>query len=293
MGVIAQGRRRIATARTPSEVPAAERRWLLYVLLLLGLVLAAGPFVWMLLGSLKSQSELQRLPPTWWPEDASLDNFRRLFDRVDFLHFGWNSVVVATVVTASNLLFCSMLGYALAKLEFFGKNKLLLLVLATVMVPGSVLLVPQFVLIAKLDLVNTFAALILPTAVGAFGVFLMRQAMQSIPDELLEAGRIDGAGEFYLFFRVVLPLVVPTMATLGILVFLGSWNNFLWPLVVSTDEDKYTLPVALAIFTRGEYQADYGLLMAGSVVLVLPVLVLFILLQRYFRQGIATTGLKG
>jgi multiple sugar transport system permease protein len=186
-----------------------------------------------------------------------------------------------------------MLGYALAKLEFWGKNKLLLLVLATVMVPGSVLLVPQFVLIAKLDLVNTFAALILPTAVGAFGVFLMRQAMQSIPDELLEAGRIDGAGEFFLFFRVVLPLVVPTLATLGILTFLGSWNNFLWPLVVSTDEEKYTLPVALAIFTRGEYQADYGLLMAGSVVLVLPVLVLFILLQRYFRQGIATTGLKG
>ena len=269
------------------------RGWWLYLLLFFGLLLVVGPFVWMLLGSVKTQAELLQIPPTWLPEQPTGDNYQRLFERLDFPRFFMNSGIVASLITAGNLLFCSMLGYALAKLKFFGREKLFALVLATLMVPGSVTLVPLYILISMLGFSNSYAGLVLPFLAGPFGVFLMRQFMLGIPDELLEAARIDGAGEFRSFFQIVLPLATPALATLGILTFLSSWNAFLWPLVVATDEQMYTLPVALATFATGQYQADHGLLMAGSVVIVLPVLIVFILLQRYFTEGIATTGIKG
>ena len=278
----------------PEAATAGGRRvWWIYALLVLGLLAFIGPFLWMLLGSLKTRGELLQLPPTWLPADPTLGNYSRLFGRLDFPRYFMNSAVVAGAVTVANLVFCSMLGYALAKLRFAGRDKLFLLVMATLMVPGSITLVPLFVLMSNLGLVNTHAGLILPFAAGPFGVFLMRQFMAGIPEELLEAGRVDGAGEFYLFWRIAMPLATPALATLGILTFLGSWNSLLWPLVNSTSERMYTLPVALAIFTRGQHSADYGLLMAGSVVIVVPVLVVFLSLQRYFTQGIATTGLKG
>jgi multiple sugar transport system permease protein len=265
----------------------------MYGLLVLGMLLVAGPFLWMVLGSVKTPAELLRLPPTWLPEAPTLDNYSRLFQRLDFPRFFFNSTVVAVAITAGNLVFCSMIGYALAKLDFVGKNKLFLLVMATLMVPQGVTIVPLFILMANLGLVNTHAGLILPFAAGAFGVFLMRQFMLGIPDELLEAARVDGASEWYLFWRIVMPLSGPALATLGILTFMSSWNMFTWPLVVSTSEDMFTLPVALATFSRGEYSSDYGLLMAGSFVIVLPILIVFAVLQRHFTQGIATTGLKG
>ena len=174
-----------------------------------------------------------------------------------------------------------------------GSRPLMGLVLATLMVPGSVTLVPLFVLMSKLGLVNSYAAVTVPFFAGAFGVFLMRQFMTSIPDDLLEAARIDGAGEWTIFTRIVMPLMKPALAALAVFTFLATWNNFLWPLVALTDQTKYTLPVALATFSIGQNKADYGLLMAGSVVLVAPVIVLFIALQRHFTQSIATTGLKG
>jgi multiple sugar transport system permease protein len=160
------------------------------------------------------------------------------------------------------------------------------------MVPGMVTFVPLFVVVSKLGLVNSYAGLILPFLAQAFGVFLMRQYLLSIPDELLEAARVDGAGELRIYWRIVLPLCRPALATLGILTFLGSWNNFLWPLVVATTEDKYTLPVALALYSVGQNRTQYGLLLAGAVVVVVPVLIVFALLQRHFVRGIATTGLK-
>jgi multiple sugar transport system permease protein len=152
--------------------------------------------------------------------------------------------------------------------------------------------VPQFVLVSNLNLVNTYAGLVLPFLAGPFGVFLMRQYLLSLPDELIEAARVDGAGEFRIFWRIVLPLSRPALATLGILTFLSSWNNFLWPLVVATTEDKYTLPVALALYSVGQNRQFFGLALAGAVVVVLPVLIVFMFLQRYFLRGIATTGLK-
>jgi multiple sugar transport system permease protein len=264
----------------------------LHTVLIAGLVAMVGPFVWMALSSLKPEPEVRRVPPTWWPEAPTLDNFRELFDRLDFPSYFLNSVIVAVAVTVGNVLFSSSLGYALAKLNFPGRRGLFALVLGTLMVPGMVTFVPLFVVVSKLGLVNTYAGLILPFLAQAFGVFLMRQFMLSIPDELLEAARVDGANEFRIFWQVVLPLCRPALATLGILTFLGSWNNFLWPLVAATTEDRYTLPVALALYSVGQNRTQYGLLMAGSVVVVVPVLIVFVVLQRHFVRGIATTGLK-
>jgi multiple sugar transport system permease protein len=200
--------------------------------------------------------------------------------------------VVAVLVTAGNLLLCSATGYALAKLRFTGNRALFLLVLANLMVPPTATFVPQFVLVSNLGLVNTYAGLVLPNIALAVNVFLMRQFISTLPNDLLESARVDGAGEWRVFWRIVLPLCRPALATVGILTFLGSWNNFLWPLVVATTEEKYTLPVALALYSVGQNQTRYGLLLAGSVTIIVPVLIVFGLLQRHFVQGIATTGLK-
>ncbi len=272
---------------------ASGRQTLLYVLLALGLVLVVGPFLWMLLGSFKPQAEFLRLPPTWLPETWTTDNYQRLFQNLDFPRFFGNSLIVAAAVTVGNLIFAPMLGWALAKLEFRGKQFLLLLVLATLMLPASATLIPLYVLMSTLNLVNTYPGLILPFLAGPLGVFLTRQLFLGLPDELLEAARIDGAGEFGIFWRIGMPLAAPVLATLGILTFLGSWNSFIYPLVMTQEPSMYTLPVALATFATGQYQADHGMLMAGSVVLVIPVLIVFVLMQRWITEGVATTGLKG
>ena len=264
----------------------------LYVVLAAGLVLMVGPFVWMLLGSVKPEAEIRRVPPTWLPEQVTTENFAQLFERLDFPTFFANSLLVAVAVTLGNLAFASMVGYALAKLDFPGRRVIFALVVGTLMVPGMAVFIPQFVLVANLGLVNTYAGLILPFLVQPFGIFLMRQYIGGLPDDLIDAARIDGAGELRIFSRVILPLCGPALATLAILTFLGSWNNFLWPLVVAQSEDKYTLPVALALYAVGENQRELGLLLAGAVVVAIPMIVVFLVLQKYFTQGIATTGIK-
>jgi multiple sugar transport system permease protein len=267
-------------------------RWWLYLVLTLALLLVITPFVWMVLGSVKTSAELRQVPPSWFPENPTMDNFRSLFSRLSFGRYFFNSTVVAVVVTAANLIFCSMVGYALAMLNFRGKKVIFALILGTLMIPGVVTFVPLFVLVANLGLVNTLPGLFLPFLVGPFGVFLMRQFIMGLPKDLVEAARIDGAGELAIFGRIILPLLTPALATLGILTFLGSWNNFLWPLVVAQSEETYTLPVALALVSTGQNQTDYGLLLAGATVVVLPVLLVFLFFQRHFIQGIASTGLK-
>jgi multiple sugar transport system permease protein len=265
-------------------------RLVLYAILIVGLLAVVGPFLWMLLSSVKPEGEIRDV--TWLPETWTLENYRDLFDRLNFPKFFANSAIVALLVTAGNLVFCSALGYALAKLPFPGRRVVFLLVLGTLMVPGMVTFVPQFVLVSNMGLTNTYAGLALPFLAGPFGVFLMRQFLLSIPDDLLEAARVDGAGEFRIFWRIVLPLCRPALATLGILTFITSWNNFLWPLVVATTEDRYTLPVALALYSVGQNRIQFGLLLAGAVVVVVPALIVFLVLQRSFLRGIATTGLK-
>lgn len=271
------------------------RRALLYVVASLGLLVMAAPFLWMALSAFKTKKDLTASPPVWIPSQWTLDNFRELLDQLDMPRYFMNSLVVALLVTLCNLLFCSMLGYALAKLDFSGHSKVFAIVLAALMVPGNLMILPLYVLMNELDLIDTYAGLVLPFAASAFGVFLMRQFMRSIPDELLEAARVEGAGEWYIFWRIVLPLVKPALATLTIFTFLGSWNNFIWPLIATNDPDKYTLPVALATFANDPNRTvagGNGMLMAGSLLVVLPVLVVFVLLQRHFTQSIATAGLK-
>ena len=289
-GVAPGPRRPVAKKQAAFGEPSAQP-WI-YVVLTGGLVLLVGPFLWMLLGSFRPDRELKAVPPSWLPQEPTLDNYRTLFTQLDFPTYFVNSAVVAITITVGNLVFCSMLGYALAKLDFPGKRPIFVLVLGTLMVPGVVTFVPLFVLVSNLGMVNTFPGLIFPFLAGPFGVFLMRQFMQSLPDELIHAARVDGAGEWRIFRSVILPLCRPALATLGILTFLTSWNNFLWPLVVAQTEEKYTLPVALAIYAIGENKSDYGLLMAGSVVIIVPVLAVFLVLQRHFVRGIAMTGIK-
>ncbi|MEO7423112.1 MAG: carbohydrate ABC transporter permease [Ornithinibacter sp.] len=267
-------------------------KWWLYVLLTIAVVVVAAPFVWMVLGSLKPTTELRQVPPTWWPQNPSFDNYSQLFSRLSFGSYFANSAIVAVIVTAGNLLFCSMLGYALAMLTFRGKNVVFVAVLATLMVPGVVTFVPLFVLVANAGLVDTLPGLILPFLVAPFGVFLMRQFILGLPRDLLDAGRVDGAGELRIFARIILPLCGPALATLGILTFLGSWNNFLWPLVVAQTENTYTLPVALALYSKGQNSTNYGLLLAGATVVVIPILMIFLVFQRKVIEGIATTGIK-
>ncbi|MHC3467817.1 carbohydrate ABC transporter permease [Streptomyces sp. 7R007] len=281
----------------PSDLrrPDRARRPLMYLLASLGLLVMATPFLWMALSAFKTRRDLTASPPVWLPTRWTLGNFRALLDQLDMPRYFLNSLIVAVLVTVCNLLFCSMLGYALAKLDFAGRSKVFGVVLAALMVPANLLILPLYVLMSELNLIDSYAGLVLPFAAGAFGVFLMRQFMQSVPDEVLEAARIDGAGEWYIFWRIVLPLVKPALATLTIFTFLGSWNNFVWPLVATNDPGKYTLPVALATFANDPNRTvagGNGMLMAGSLLVVLPVLVVFAVLQRHFTQGIATAGLK-
>jgi len=272
--------------------PIRWSRGATYTALVVGLLLTLMPFIWMLLGSFKTQGELLQRPITWWPESPTLENYEKWLSQLNYGQFFMNSIVVAVAVVLGNIIFCSMVGYALAKMRFPGKKVLFALVMLTLMVPGVVTLVPMFVLVSNMGLVNTYPALILPFLAGPLGVFLMRQFILGIPDALIEAARIDGAGEFRIFFRIVLPQCGPPLATLSILTFLGSWNNFLWPLVVAQTENMYTLPVALSLYSVGSNGTYYGLLMAGSVLVVTPILILFLFLQRYFVQGIAMTGIK-
>ncbi|MEO7131120.1 MAG: carbohydrate ABC transporter permease [Dermatophilaceae bacterium] len=269
-----------------------SNQWWLYLVLTVAVIAVVTPFVWMVLGSLKGEGELRQAPPTWLPQDPSLDNFKQLFSRLSFGTYFLNSTVVAVVVTAGNLIFCSMLGYALAMLNFRGKRLIFVIVMGTLMIPGVVTFVPLFVLVANIGLVDSLPGLILPFLVTPFGVFLMRQYILGLPRDLLDAGRVDGAGELRIFRQIILPLCGPALGTLGILTFLGSWNNFLWPLVVAQSEQHYTLPVALALYSTGQNSTQYGLLLAGATVVVVPILVVFLIFQRRFIEGIATTGIK-
>lgn len=281
----------VPRARTRKQT-GAPSRVLVYTVLTVALLATLVPFVWMLVGSVKTEQELRQRPPTWWPVTFTWDNFSAWFGRLDMSTFFINSVIVAVFTVLGTLIFCSMVGYALAKLEFPGKRALFIVVLITLMVPGVVTFVPLFVVVSKLGLISTYAALILPFLTGPLGVFLMRQFILGIPDSLIEAARIDGASELRIFTRIVLPLCGPALATLAILTFLGSWNNFLWPLVIAQSESMYTLPVALSLYSVGQNATNYGVLLAGSTLVIAPVLVLFLALQRYFIQGIVATGIK-
>jgi multiple sugar transport system permease protein len=282
---------------TAADRTAVRRRSvarpLLYGALVLCALLTLLPFFWVISGSLRSLDEIRADPGAWLPTHVTLDNFVRLFSTEGFGRFLVNSVVVALVVVAGNIVVASAAGYALAKFDFAGKRIAFGAVMAAMMVPFTAVFVPQFVITVDLGLADTLAGIALPSVAMPMCVFIMRQYALSIPDELLEAARIDGAGEFRIFFRIFLPLAGPAVATVTILSFLYSWNYFIWPLIVAQSTSSYTLPVGLAATSQAAaHVTDYGLMLAGAIVVMLPVLLLFLFLQRYFVQGVAGTGMR-
>lgn len=261
--------------------------------LLIGLAaIATLPLLWMVSVSFMPAGAANTLPPPLLPAVPTLANYRELFARVGMGRYLLNSVAIATAITLGSLALNLMAGYAFAKLEFAGRERLFKTLIGALVIPSQVAMMPLFLLLKELHLVNTYGGVIVPALAGIFGIYLVRQYAQSIPDELIEAARVDGAGEFVIFARIVLPLLKPVVITLAIFTFLGSWNDFMWPLIVLTDEGLHTLPVALASLSR-EHVQDNELMMAGSVVTVLPVLALFVVLQRHYVAGLLMGSVKG
>lgn len=267
-------------------------RALLYAQLVAGAVLALLPLVWMVSASLMPAGEASTFPPRLFPRTVTLEHYVALFTRLSLGRYFVNSAVIAGTVTALSLLVNSMAGYAFAKLRFRGRDRLFRVLAAGLVVPVQVSMLPLFLLMKQLGLINTHAGVIIPSLASIFGIFLVRQYAVSIPDDLLDAARIDGAGELRIYRSIVLPTIVPILATLAIWTFLSTWNDFMWPLIVLSDESRYTLPVALANLS-GEHVQDTELMMAGSVLTILPVMLVFLFLQRYYVQGVMVGSVKG
>jgi multiple sugar transport system permease protein len=281
-----------------AEIVTTERRRislktvLLYATVIAITLVMLAPFAWMLSASLKLNRDVFAFPIQWIPPEPRWENYVEIWTKIPLALFIWNTAKLTIIVTLLQLLTSSFAAYAFAKLRFPFRDTLFLGYIATIAMPWQVYMVPQFLLMRELDLNNTHTALILLQAFTAFGVFLMRQFYQSIPDELCEAARIDGMSEYGIWWRIMLPLSKPALSTLVIFTFVNTWNDFLGPLIYLTKTELKTIQIGLRMFIT-QYSAEYGLIMAASVVALIPVLVVFLALQRFFVQGIATTGLKG
>lgn len=266
------------------------RQFLLGVVLALGGFIISFPFIWMVLSSLKPEQEVIRIPPTFWPENLTFENFVNLFENMKFMMYLKNTLIIV-FFSFIGLFLNAMAGYAFAKYNFRGRNKLFMLVLATMMIPGQVTMIPVYLILNSMQLTNTMAGIVLPGLVGAFGIFLFKQFMETIPDEVLEAARLDGASEFRIFFTIVLPMSKPVLGVQGILTFIAGWNSFLWPLIIANDESLYTLSVGLALL-KGQYGGNFALQMAGSTFMVVPIIIIFMFFQKYIIEGYNISGLK-
>lgn len=264
----------------------------LHLLIVMVFAMTLAPFAWMLTTSFKPDGASFAWPPEWLPEQPTLEQYHSLFARMNFGRATVNSVLVAVSVTIFGLFFNSLAGFGFAKYQFPGRQKIFGLLLASMMIPGQVAMLPLFMMFNKLGLLNNYLGLIIPGLTSMFGIFLMKQFMMSIPDALLDSARIDGAGEFRIFWRIVLPLTKPALATLAVFTFMGAWNDFLWPLIVMTSQSMYTLPVALANLTGEEHRTQYELLMAGSVVVIVPIMIVFLAMQRFYLGGITAGSMK-
>jgi multiple sugar transport system permease protein len=280
-----------AEARGGTGRPRSLQTLALYVGLSAIGVVMLYPFVWMVATSFKQPDDIYTL--SLLPTQPTLDNYVTALTRFPFPRWFGNSLLVAGVTTLSVAFFDSLAGYMLAKFEFPFKNLIFIAILCTLMVPTEMLVIPWYILSVDYHLTDTYWGIMFPGLISAFGVFMMRQFMHSVPNELLDAGRIDGLGEFGLFWRVALPLVTPAIAALCILTFLGNWNAFLWPLIVIQDPLMRTLPVGLSQFSYGEAGSRWELIMTGASISTVPVLIVFAIFQRHIIRGIALTGLKG
>ncbi len=266
------------------------RSWSMFGVVLIGAMIMFFPFLWTIITSISPGVGLT-VTPALFPDDPSLEAYRRLFAERPFGRVILNSVALAAITTIVQLFTSATAAYAFSRLPFRGRSVVFSMYLATMMIPLQVLIVPLFVELKALGLLNTYLGALLPTFASAFGIFLVRQAMNQVPKELDEAATIDGAGHFRIFWSIILPNVRPAIATLVVFAFMGSWNSFLWPLVVLRSPELQTLPIALAGL-RGQYISDWDVIMAGSVVSVLPMLALYIFAQKYVVQGVASSGIK-
>jgi multiple sugar transport system permease protein len=270
-------------------------RWgtiVLYAVLIAASALALLPMFWMISASFMPAGAANSYPPRLLPQHPTLEHYRTLFTRLNLSRYLLNSMIIATTVTVVSLLINSMAGYAFAKLRFRYRDRVFRFLTLGLVIPVQVSMLPLFLLLRELGLVNTYWGVIIPGLASIFGIFLIRQYATSIPDDLIDAARIDGASEFRIYWSIVLPVIRPILATLAIWTFLSTWNDFMWPLIVLNDESMYTLPVALANLA-GERVQDTELMMAGSVLTVLPVLLVFLVLQKYYVEGITAGSVKG
>lgn len=267
---------------------------LIRLILWIGIAVAAGiamtPLIWLLAASLKAPEDL--FSYTFFSPNPSLKNFVDLFTQVEFFRYFMNSVFVSCASVVIQLFFSSLAGYALAKYEFRGKYALTLLMLATMLIPGQVTLAPTYELLYHLGWIDTYWALLVPGAVSVFGIFLFRQAILSVPTELIHAARVDGASEFGIYWQIVMPTIRPMVGAFVLIAFMGQWNSFLWPQIVLHSAERFTLPIGLTQMV-GIYQQQYGMLMAGTLLSILPVIVLFLLLQKEFVAGLTSGAVKG
>ena len=281
--------------RAPDRAVVRRRmgRVLLYALLVSGCLATLLPFVWMVLGSFKSSREIIRIPPTLWPENPTLASYQTILNdpKLPLGRFYLNSFIVAGSQVLMILFTSSLAGFVFAKYRFFGKSALFGFILATMMIPAQVTMIPGYLMLARLGLIDSLWGLIVPSAVDAFGIFLMKQFIEGLPSELLDAARIDGASEWGIYWRIILAQIGPALATLGILSFMGSWNSYLWPLIVITTHERRTLPILLTWYTS-VHGSRTDLEMAAGVLVVIPILFVYTFVQRWIVQGIAMTGFK-
>ena len=273
--------------------PHRIRNFIVFALLVVLGLTALLPFVWMIFGSFKTGREIRQIPPTFFPENFILDNYRTIFNdpKLPLTLYYRNSTIIAVANVIQVLFTSSLFGYIFAKFEFRGKNVLFWMILATMMIPSQVTMVPGYLILAKLKLLNKLIALIIPAAIDAFGIFLFRQFAKSIPNDLLDAARVDGASEFRIYWSIVLPQLGPALATFGMLTFMFNWNAYLWPLIVLTENKVRTLPIILTWYAN-QHTNQLHLTMAASVLVILPVLFVFLLAQRWIVRGITLTGVK-
>jgi multiple sugar transport system permease protein len=266
-------------------------RLLNYLILGFGSLLMVGPFVWMLSTSFKNPGETVAYPPTLWPTQATWTNYATVLNQLNIGQLYWNTAQVAIAKTVLMVYTGALLGYIFAKFSFRGRSIIFYAILSTLIIPFEVYMIPLYVMMVRAKLGNTYIALIVPSMFSAYAIFLFRQFMFSIPGDLIDAARADGAGEFYIFHRIILPLSKSILATMTSFYFMWEWNDFLWPLIVISDPNKYLLPVGLATLV-GDHNTEFGVIMAGSSLAIIPVLLVFIVMQRHIIRGITLTGLK-
>lgn len=260
------------------------------LLLLIGGIIVSLPFIWMIISSFKPESEIMQLVPTLLPKQFTLENYTKLFKEMNFAVYLKNTIIIVAF-SFIGLFLNAMAGYAFAKYEFPKKDKIFYLVLATMMIPSQVTMIPVYMILNYMGLTNTLIGIALPGMVAGFSVFLFKQFMTTIPDEILEAARLEGASEFYIFFKIVIPMSKPILSVQAILTFIGAWNSFLWPLIMANEESLYTLSVGLSLL-KGQNTASYGLQMAGSALMIVPIVIIFSIFQKHIIDGYSLSGMK-